>query len=101
MDLPRFSLDENVLIQIAKSKGIRELSLFGSVLREDFSDSSDVDLLVVFDSGADLSYFDINAIREEFEAFFQRKVDIVEKDAIRNPYRRKRILETAKLIYAA
>ncbi|MDA8410049.1 MAG: nucleotidyltransferase domain-containing protein [Treponema sp.] len=101
MKLPRIELDDFLIISLAKKYRMKELSLFGSVLRDDFSDKSDIDLLVQFDENVELSLFDLFEIREAFEKAFGREVDLIEKAGLRNPYRRDRILSTAKVVYAA
>ena len=101
MKFPKFEVDDSVIASLAKKYRIKELALFGSVLREDFNEESDIDVLVQFDKGADLSLFDLFDIQEEFEQVFGREIDLVEKEGLRNPYRRRRILDTAKVVYAA
>ena len=81
---------------------IVELSLFGSVLRDDFRPNSDVDLLVTFSPDAEWSLLDHMAMEEELSAIFRRKVDLVSRRAIErseNYIRRKVILETAQPYY--
>lgn len=81
---------------------ILELSLFGSVLREDFRPDSDIDILVSFSSDAEWSLLDHMAMEEELSAIFGRKVDLVSRKAIersQNYIRRKAILETAQSYY--
>ncbi len=81
---------------------IVELSLFGSSLREDFGPDSDVDVCVVFDQSQEWSLFDIVTMREELVTLFGgRSVDIIELDAMRNPFFRHRVLTTRKVVYAA
>ncbi len=80
---------------------VQELALFGSVLREDFSPDSDVDVLVTFDREAPWSLWDVIAMRGELEEMLGRKVDLVEKDAIRNPFRRREIFRSHQVVYAA
>ena len=80
---------------------VTELSLFGSVLRDDFGPESDVDVLVVFLPGAPWSLFDLVDMREELAAVFGRDVDLVEKRGLRNPFRRHSILTTREVLYAA
>jgi len=83
---------------------IVELSLFGSVLREDFRPDSDVDILVTFSRDAQWSLLDHVAMEEEASAIFGRKVDLVSRKAIErseNYIRRKAILETAQPYYVA
>jgi len=101
MDLPHYSFDENDLVRLSKSLGIIELAIFGSVLRDDFNEQSDIDILVEFDENLQYSYFDLQDVQESFEDFFNRPIDLVEKKALRNPYRKETILKTARIIYAA
>jgi len=78
-----------------------EMALFGSVLRDDFSPESDVDVLVTFAPDAEISLFDMAQMQIELQGIFSLPVDILEKDALRNPYRKREILKTAQVIYAA
>ena len=83
---------------------ITELALFGSVLRPDFRDDSDVDVLVSFTSDARWSLFDLVAMESELKAILGREVDLVERRAVEqseNYIRRKRILKDMEVIYAA
>jgi len=80
---------------------IRELSLFGSVLREDFRPNSDVDVLVVFADDAGWDLLDHMHAQEELSELLGRNVDLVEKRAVRNPFRRHHILNSHEVIYAA
>ena len=76
-----------------------ELALFGSILRDDFRPESDVDVLVTFDSEAHHSLVDLVQMEEELETIFGRKVEIVEKEGIRNPFRRHAILNSMEVVY--
>lgn len=78
-----------------------EFALFGSVLRTDYTPESDVDVLVTFAAGAEISLFDMAQMQIELEGIFNRPVDILEKDALRNPYRKREILGKAQVVYAA
>jgi len=80
---------------------IGELALFGSVLREDFSPQSDVDVLVAFTPEARRSLFDLVEMRDELVELFGRKVDLVSQRGLRNPFRRHEILNTRQVLYAA
>lgn len=75
--------------------------MFGSVLRPDFGPASDIDVLVSFAPDAAWSYWDWPAMTERLEEIFGRPVDLVEKAALRNPFRRREILNTRRVIYAA
>ncbi|HKI06619.1 MAG TPA: nucleotidyltransferase family protein [Thermoanaerobaculia bacterium] len=80
---------------------VTEFALFGSVLRDDFRPESDVDVLVTFEPGAPWTLWDLSRMRIELEQIFGREVDLVEKKALRNPFRRKAILADQRVIYAA
>ena len=101
MKFPCIEVQDSIIIALAKKYRINELSFFGSILREDFQQDSDIDILVQFDDEADYSLFDIFEIKEEFEKALGREIDLVEKKGLRNPYRRDNILRNARVIYAA
>ena len=79
---------------------VTEFSLFGSVLRADFHPDSDVDVLVTFSAEAEISLFDLVQMKLDLEEIFHRSIDIIEKDALDNPFRKREILQTAQVIYA-
>lgn len=80
---------------------VTELAVFGSALRQDFGPDSDVDVLVSFAPDAAWSYWDWPAMTDQLEKIFGRPVDLVEKAALRNPFRRHEILNSRRVIYAA
>jgi len=80
---------------------IRQFSLFGSVLREDFRPDSDVDVLVSFQPDSTWDLLNIVDMRNELMALFGREVDFVEEGGLRNPFRRVGILFTRQVVYAA
>lgn len=82
--------------------GIIELALFGSILRDDFNPTSDVDFLVTFQPENNISLLDLETLEEQLEKLLNRSVDIVTKKAIEksdNWIRRRNILENAEVIY--
>lgn len=82
---------------------IRELALFGSVLREDFGPDSDIDVLATFDANAALSLFDLVNAESELAQILGRPVDLLQRSGVErseNWIRRRRILESAKTVYA-
>jgi predicted nucleotidyltransferase len=85
---PQVHLDRDSLAEFCRKWRIRELSLFGSALRDDFGPDSDLDFLVSFEPEAGWDLFDLIAMKEELENRFGRRVDLVEKEALRNPWRR-------------
>jgi uncharacterized protein len=83
---------------------IKELALFGSVLRDDFRSDSDIDLLVTFEPDSKRGLTETLQIQDEFQTLFGRKVDLIVKSAIErsdNWLRKKKILESAQNIYVA
>jgi predicted nucleotidyltransferase len=80
---------------------VKEFSLFGSVLREDFRPDSDVDVLVSFEENAGWDLMDWVNMIEELKVIFGREVDLVSKNGLRNPFRRHEILTTRKVLHAA
>ena len=94
------SIDHQRITDFCRKWKIKEFSLFGSVLREDFRPDSDVDVLVTFEPDVPWSLLDIVTMMDELREIFGRDVDLVEEDAIRNPFRRHSILTTRKVVYA-
>ncbi|MEO1148193.1 MAG: nucleotidyltransferase family protein [Cyanobacteria bacterium J06638_22] len=83
---------------------ITEFALFGSVLREDFSPASDVDVLVTFAPQARKGLLTLARIKHELEDLLGREVDIVTRKSIEqspNPERRYNILSSAQALYVA
>lgn len=83
---------------------ITRFELFGSVLRADFDAQSDIDVLVTFAPDARITIRKLIDMEEELQAVFGRKVDVVERKAVEespNWIRRRRILDSAQLVYAA
>jgi predicted nucleotidyltransferase len=77
--------------------------LFGSVLRDDFRDDSDIDVMVTFEHGAHPTLLTLASMAIELEKLFGRKVDLLTRrgvEQMRNPYRRAPILREARTIYA-
>ena len=82
---------------------IRELALFGSILRDDFSPDSDVDVLVTFGEHAEWGLFDHVQMQYELQALLQRSVDLISKRAVersQNWLRRQEILDTAQVLFS-
>ena len=83
---------------------IVEMEVFGSVLRDDFTGDSDVDILVTFAPEARRSLFDLARAEHQLAGIIGRRVDLVEKSAVQesqNWIRRRAILESARRVYAA
>jgi uncharacterized protein len=97
----KVQLDREALTAFCGRWRIRELSLFGSAIREDFGPESDLDFLVSFEDNAGWDLWDLSDMYDELTSIAGRKVDIVVKEALRNPYRRKEILAHREVLHAA
>jgi predicted nucleotidyltransferase len=96
------AIDSDAVIRFCQKWRIAEMSLFGSVLRpEDFRDDSDVDVMVTFEDAARWTLFDFVDMQDELTQLFGRKADLLSKRALKNPFRRRAILSSAKVLYAA
>ena len=79
---------------------VAQLSVFGSVLTEDFSDNSDIDFLVSFDAIPIENYADnYLQLSVALEELLGREIDLVEDKAIRNPVFRNNVDRTKVQIY--
>ncbi|MEM6503244.1 MAG: nucleotidyltransferase family protein [Cyanobacteria bacterium P01_C01_bin.89] len=83
---------------------ITEFALFGSILRDDFHDKSDIDILVDFSPTAKRGLSETLQMHDELQALFNRKIDLIVKPALQrsnNWLRRQNILDSAQIIYEA
>ena len=97
----RVPIDHAAISDLCRHWRVTELSLFGSVLREDFRPDSDIDVLVTFAADAPWSLLDLVTIREDLRQILGREVHLVEKEGLRNPFRRQAILSHREVIFAA
>lgn len=97
-------LDSQRIRQFCRKWGIRGLYVFGSVLRDDFSPTSDVDFMADFGDNPGWDLLDHQDMERELAEIVGRKVDIVSRYAVQtcpNRYRRAAILSSAEPVYAA
>ncbi len=100
--MKNINLKPEKIEQICQQWQIKELALFGSVLREDFNPQSDIDVLVSFAEDAKITFFDLDTIEQQLSKLFDRPVDLVTKRAIEQSHnwiRKKNILDNARIIY--
>ncbi|MBA3063603.1 nucleotidyltransferase family protein [bacterium] len=87
------------IVEFCKRNHIRSLSLFGSILRNDFSRSSDIDMLVEFEIGYVPGFFHLIEIEEELSYVFSgRKVDLRTPNDL-SRYFRDDVLAEAEAVY--
>ncbi len=91
-------LPEGTLAEFCLRNHIRKLSLFGSVLRDDFHAGSDVDMLVDFEPDARISYIDKGRMRRELSSLIARPVDLRTRMEL-SPYFRDRVVAEAESVY--
>src|SRR5437660_2714597 len=96
-DLRAFFLKSETA-QFCAQHGIQSLSLFGSILRDDFGPASDVDVLVEFERDARVGLIKKAAIQNELSRLIGREVDL-RTPAELSPYIRDRVLESASVQY--
>jgi len=104
MVLRNLEIPDAALAAFCRRWKITELALFGSVLRDDFRPDSDVDALVTFAPDAEWSLLDHVRMEDKFAALVGRPAHIATRSSIeRSPnwIRRREILGTAKVVYAA
>lgn len=101
MDSQFHNLPATQIVDFCKKWHVVELALFGSAARGELTPQSDVDVLVTFAPNAPVSLWDWGAMMDELSSIFGRPVDLVEKSAIRNPFKRNHILSNHRVLYAA
>lgn len=101
MTLKDIEISEEKIEDFCRRWKITEFALFGSILRSDFTPTSDVDVLVAFERDAGWSLSDLVEMQEELKGMLDREVNLVERASLRNPFRRREILRNMKVIYAA
>jgi predicted nucleotidyltransferase len=99
---PKIAIDRERLGDFCRRWKITELSLFGSILRDDFRPDSDVDVLVSFADDARWTLLDHARMTEELRLMFGRPVDLLTRRAVersQNPLRREGILAGSEALY--
>ena len=95
------TIPEDDIAKFCQRWKIEQFYLFGSVLRDDFTNDTDIDVMVQFFPDTRIGW-DIVTMEEELEAIFNRRVDLTTKKGIEesnNWLRRSNILDSATLIY--
>jgi predicted nucleotidyltransferase len=104
MPPPVIGVSQTQLAEFCQRWKVRELALFGSVLREDFRSDSDLDLLVTFTDEADWGLFDHLMMQAELQSLVGRKGDLISRRAVErseNWLRRNEILSSARVLFRA
>lgn len=97
---PGVRVDDTALAEFAARHGIRRLAVFGSVLRGDFDNASDIDLLVEFQRGRTPGLLAVAAMEIELESLLGREVELRTYGDL-SKYFRDEVREVAQDLYAA
>ncbi|HRY99374.1 MAG TPA: nucleotidyltransferase domain-containing protein [Bacteroidales bacterium] len=96
------TIDYNIdqIKELCSRHGVSRLFVFGSVLTDRFEENSDIDFLVDF-KGVDLYNYADNyfGLKDALEKLLNRQIDLLEEKALKNPYLKKSIDSSKKLIY--
>jgi predicted nucleotidyltransferase len=86
--------------QLCKEYRVKNFSVFGSVLTDDFSADSDIDFIVDFNENDPIIYTDLYfQLKEKLEQILKRQIDLIEERGIKNSFFKKEIDESKVVIY--
>ena len=81
------------ILQLSRQYGVSNIRVFGSMIRDDATADSNIDLLV--DLAPDRDLFDLGTLLMDIQDLFERKVDIITEKSLHNPRIHKQILSEA------
>jgi uncharacterized protein len=93
------NIDYEELDRICKKYAIRELSVFGSYAKGNYTEDSDLDILVDFKSLEGITLITLSKIRYNLIDIFKKEIDLVSKDGIRDLIRDE-VINSSKVFYA-
>jgi len=96
----RIEVDRERLAAFCRRRGIVRLSLFGSVLRDDFGPESDVDVLIELDPEAGVGLFEFVDMKDELSDLLGREVDLHTPASLSHHFR-EQVTASAETAYAA
>ena len=98
----RIEIPKDLVTAFCQRNKICRLAIFGSVLRDDFTLGSDVDVLVEFEPDARVGFLALAKMETELGDILDRKVDICTFGGVRNNPNwllREEILGSAETVY--
>jgi predicted nucleotidyltransferase len=98
MERTKIQIPADKIAAFCRQHHVRKLSLFGSVLRDDFNPHSDIDILVEFEPTAQIDLFEFSGMRLELMELLDRPVDLVTPTALK-PLIKDDILKSRKVVY--
>ena len=99
-----FELVRPQLEELCRGWGVLRLTAFGSSIRDDFTPSSDIDLIFAVEEDQRFNLFHHVRLQEELQRIFGRPVDLLTERTVtnmRNPFRKKEILSNQRRIYGS
>lgn len=88
------------IVHLCKRYKVKELSVFGSAVKDDFTPESDIDILVEFRPEAIIGFMEFAGMQFELEKIFGRKVDLVSKTGL-NSIIKDEVIGSSQVLYAA
>ncbi len=97
---PAIVIPKSEIAELCRRYQVRQLSLFGSAVRDDFGPESDIDVLVEFEPEARVGFLTLSRMARELSALLGRPVDLVPRNGLK-PAIREEVLKQEQVIYAA
>ena len=97
-EIPNLDVNLRALSDLCLRYGVKELAIFGSILRKDFSHTSDIDVLVEFVDGKCYTLLDLAGLHLDLEDLLAHKVDLVEKKSVKL-FLAEEILSSRRVVY--
>jgi predicted nucleotidyltransferase len=100
----KIQIPQQELIVFCQKWKIKEMSFFGSVLRDDFRADSDIDIIVSFEDNSTWGILELVRMKRELKILLGREIDLLTKKSIEQSHnwiRRQEILGTAQVVYVA
>ncbi len=95
----RVPIPHDAIREFCRAHAVRELALFGSVVRGDFGDDSDVDVLIDLAPSARIGLVALQQMRDELAVIFGRPVDLLTRTGL-NRHIQSEILREVEIIHA-
>ena len=99
MKVGNIDIPADAIADLCRRYQVRELALFGSVLRPDFRPDSDIDILVDFEPDAVIGLMKFARLQRELSVLLRRTVDLVPKDGLKRLIRDE-VLAHSEVVFA-
>jgi predicted nucleotidyltransferase len=103
MRINSVEIPDDQLIHFCQRWEVSQLAIFGTAFREKHTQSSDLDLLVLFKPDIQWGLYDLVTMENELKIIFGKEIDLIEKNAVKNSQnyiRRKGILDGARVAFS-